>query len=109
MTGDANGRCRTCLELVIWARTERNRWLALNPKPDPAGNQATWRDSDGTWKTRQLSEAAEPLWGFEKVFMPHVATCEKRVKPVQPQLPPNVIPISRAASRRHGPRAKGSR
>ena len=98
---DANGRCRACLSLVIWARTERNRWLALNPKPDPAGNQAAWRDSDGTWRTRQISENAEQRWGFEQVFMPHIATCEKqRPKPEPPPLPPNVIPISRAPSKR---------
>lgn len=103
-----NGRCRACLELVIWARTEpRNRWFALDPKPDPKGNQAAWQDSDGLWRTRQLTEGGEPLWGFETVHMPHVATCEKqRPKPEPPPLPPNVTPISAARSIRDGRRAK---
>lgn len=95
---DANGRCRACLEPVIWARTEpRNRWFALDPKPDPGGNQAAWKDSDDTWRTRQLGGSAEPLWGFEAVYMPHVATCEKRQPKPQPPPPPeNVIAISPA-------------
>ncbi len=105
----ANGRCRACLTPVIWARTERSRWLALDPKPDPAGNQAAWCDSDGTWKTRQLTERGEPKWGFEVLHMPHVATCEKRQpKPEPPPLPANVTPINQAPSLR-GTRPKGTR
>jgi hypothetical protein len=105
---EANGSCRACLVPVIWARTERARWLALNPKPDPGGNQAAWKDSDGTWKTRQLSEASEPQWDFEGLFRPHVATCEKRKPPPEPApLPPNVIPFKRPADR--GVAAKGAR
>lgn len=109
---DANGRCRACLKTVIWARTEpRNKWFPLDPKPDPKGNQAAWKDSDGLWRTRQLTEGGEPRWGFETVYQPHVATCEKRVKPAPTPapLPPNVIPITSAASRRRGSQPKGSR
>lgn len=109
---DPNGRCRACLKPVLWARTElRNRWFALDPAPNPKGNQAAWQDSDGLWRTRQLGEGREPLWGFETVYMPHVATCEKqRPKPAPAALPPNVIPIGRAPSRERGatPRLKGT-
>ena len=98
---NANGRCRACLTLVIWARTEpRNRWFALDPKPDAKGNQAAWKDSDGTWRTRQIG-AGIPKWDWETRYMPHVATCEKqKPKPEPAALPPNVIPIGRAASKR---------
>lgn len=103
----ANGRCRACLKPVIWARTEpRNRWFPLDPKPDPKGNQAAWQDSDGLWRTRQVTEGGEPPWGFETLYMPHVAACEKR-KPepaVPPRLPPNVTPISAARSLQGGKR-----
>lgn len=105
---DANGQCRACLNPVIWARTERNKWLPLDPKPNPKGNQAVWCDSDGTWKTRQITENSEPQWGFEVLHMPHVASCEKQ-RPkatVPPQLPQNVTPISAARSVRDGQRRR---
>lgn len=93
--------CRRCRKPVVWARTERNKWIALDPKPDPNGNQAAWQDSDGIWKTRQISPNAganDKPWDFEKPYMPHVATCkpEAAVVPIKP--PPNVIPISAARS-----------
>lgn len=107
-----NGRCRRCQRPVIVARTElRQRWFALDPRPDPEGNQVAWQDSDGTWRTRQLSPGADAPWGYERVFMPHVATCPAQQEPDKPRpLPPNVIPITQAASRRHGtqPSAKGT-
>jgi len=105
---DPNGRCRACLEPVIWARTEpRNRRFPLDPKPDPKGNQAAWRDSDGTWRTRQLAEGDES-WDWETVHVPHVATCEKH-EPKRPPapLPQNVTPISAARSLRSGKRTNG--
>lgn len=94
----ANRTCRLCLRPVIAARTEaRNRWIALDPEPDPKGNQAAWQDSDGTWRTRQVGAASEPPWGWETVYMPHVATCPGRQEPEKPPPPPgNVIQISRA-------------
>jgi hypothetical protein len=98
------GLCRTCLRPVLLVRTERNKPFLLDPKPDPKGNQAAWCDSDGTWKTRQLSPSSDPLWDFEKVYMPHVATCPGRKPHEAPPLPPNVIPITQAASRRGTPK-----
>lgn len=105
----ANGQCRACLKRVIWARTGlRNRWFPLDPKPDPKGNQAAWQDSDGLWRTRQLTEGGEPPWGFETLYMPHPATCEKRKpKPEPAPLPQNVTPISAARSVRGGNRPNG--
>jgi hypothetical protein len=64
-----------CGKPLLWARTEvRQKWIPLDPKQDPAGNQAAWQDADGTWRTRQLARD-EKAWDFERVFMPHVATC----------------------------------
>jgi hypothetical protein len=99
--------CLRCQKTVLWAKTERGKWMALDPEPDPKGNQAAWKDSDGTWKTRQIGKD-NPPWGFEKVHMPHVATCkpEAAVVPIKPTLPKNVIPIGAARSRRDGPRRR---
>jgi hypothetical protein len=91
----------------MWAKTERGKWIALDPAPDPKGNQAAWEDSDGTWKTRQLSAASDPPWGWERVYMPHVATttCKPQAAaPVKAGLPPNVTPITAARSLRDGRR-----
>ena len=105
MTAPASPQpCRRCRKPVVWARTERNKWIALDPDPDPNGNQAAWQDSDGIWKTRQISPNAGPNdqpWTWEKPYMPHVptTTCkpeEAAVVPIKP--PPNVIPISAARS-----------
>ena len=105
--------CLRCQRTVLWAKTERGKWIALDPKPDPKGNQAAWEDSDGTWKTRQLSAKSDPPWGWEKVYMPHVptTTCkpqEAAVVPIKP-LPANVTPITAARSARDGRRTPAGR
>ena len=87
-----------CGQKLLWARTERSRWIPLNGKPDPKGNQAAWQDSDGIWKTRQLTEKSDPKWGWETLYMPHAATCPGR-RPAAPKpdagpLPANVVPFS---------------
>jgi hypothetical protein len=99
--------CRRCLKPVLPARTERGRRIALDPGPDPKGNQAAWEDSDGTWKTRQLSAGSDPPWNWERVYMPHVATCKPQAAPApRSPLPKNVIPITAAPSRRDGPKRR---
>ena len=97
----ANRTCRACRRPVIAARTEaRNRWIALDPVPDPAGNQAAWQDADGSWRTRQLGKDEKP-WDWERRFMPHVAACPgRRPEPeAPPPLPPNVIKFDPARKR----------
>ena len=102
MTAPApNGRCRTCLRPVLIARTEaHNRLFLLDPEPDPAGNQAAFKDPQDLWRTRQLGKDDRP-YSFETRHMPHLVTCPGQQKPRAPAaLPPNVIPISRAPSKR---------
>lgn len=101
--------CRRCQKPIVWARTEHGKWLALDPKPNPDGNQAAWQDSDQTWRTRQIGPNAGPddkPYDFEKRYMPHLpgTTCkpeEAAVVPLRP-LPQNVTPISAARSLRSG-------
>jgi hypothetical protein len=85
---------------VLKALTVNRRWLALDPDPDPDGNQAAYRDGTGRWITRQLRKDQEP-YRYERRMMPHVATCSApRPRPApSPKLPDNVIPITRARRR----------
>jgi hypothetical protein len=101
--------CLRCRRTVLWAKTERGKWLPLDPEPDPKGNQAAWQDSDGTRKTRQLSPKSDPPWGWERVYMPHLltTTCKPQAAavPARP-LPANIVPITAAPSRRGGPKRR---
>jgi hypothetical protein len=92
--------CALCRQHVTWALTVNRKWLALDPDPDPEGNQAAYRDHTQRWLTRQLKTGEEPH-GWERRYMPHVATCPARKPP--PVLPQNVTPISSAPSWR-GPK-----
>lgn len=101
------GRCRDCLQPVLLARTEAHgRLFALDPEPDPNGNQAVMQPPAGPLQTRQLGKD-DPPRPYETVYMPHVATCAGR-KPNKPRvpaaLPSNVIPINRTPSRQSGAR-----
>ncbi|QQM44984.1 hypothetical protein [Streptomyces liliifuscus] len=70
------GNCPRCLEAVIWCVTDANRVTqAVDPKPDPAGNQAVRIDRVGRYLVRQLSNDRPSLEGSEKLHKPHVATC----------------------------------
>ena len=101
------GRCPSCLEPVILARTEAHgKPFLLDPKPDPAGNQAVMQPPAGPLQTRQLGKNDKPR-PYETVYMPHVATCSARKQeaPAAPApLPQNVIPISRAPTSERGAR-----
>lgn len=69
--------CGDCLQPIRWAVTAANtRRIALDPDPDPDGNQAAYPDEAGTLRTRQLRKGEDPL-GFERRYMPHIATCRR--------------------------------
>ena len=77
-------RCRECRRPILWALTDLNRRMPVDPKPDPEGNQACWRDGPRVWRARSLDRkgAPEPR-EWKHRFMPHFATCPAR----QAQLP----------------------
>lgn len=90
MSGGDVRECRACGRAVIWAVTEHGRWIALDPAPNDAGNQeATRRDHLGRVLTRQLraGELPEP---FERMRMPHAATCA--AVPTRPSRRPRPTP-----------------
>ncbi|MFD6421581.1 hypothetical protein [Streptomyces sp. NPDC060198] len=74
--------CPTCRRPIRWTRTEAGRPLAVDPGPDPTGNTAVWRDGTGALRSRRPS-AELPLTGWERLHMPHVATCPTH----QPETP----------------------
>jgi hypothetical protein len=89
------GSCFRCEEEVTWAWTVNGKMLALNPAPDENGNQAAHRDVRGAWVTRQVGKNGK-LAGFERRYMPHVATCPQRQRKAANAMPrAKVIPVTR--------------
>ncbi|OEV09252.1 hypothetical protein AN218_22585 [Streptomyces nanshensis] len=69
------GTCADCRQRVIFTRTEKGKTLAVDPTPDRKGNTAIRRDGLGAYVSRRPSKDL-PLWGDERLHMPHPATCE---------------------------------
>ncbi|CAL9432780.1 hypothetical protein SUDANB21_02085 [Streptomyces sp. enrichment culture] len=69
--------CPDCREPVLWTITEAGRRLAVDPTPTEDGNTAAYRDGVGTLRSRRPSEEL-PLLPYERLYMPHVATCSVR-------------------------------
>ena len=96
--------CSACHQPVKWALTVNNKWIPLDPGPNPDGNQAVHFDHTSTLRTRQLGKDQKP-YAYERLHMPHVATC---TGPQQPRprapvpVPSNVTPITAAPSLRRG-------
>ncbi|MFD4788283.1 hypothetical protein ACFWN1_14730 [Streptomyces sp. NPDC058459] len=71
--------CRDCQRPVLWTTTEAGKHLAVDPEPNPEGNTAVHRDGTGAVRSRRPS-AELPLCGWERLHMPHVATCPQRTQ-----------------------------
>jgi hypothetical protein len=102
--------CRACGKPIIFAVVSNQAGrppsrMPLDPRPDPAGNVACYRDVSATLVGHVLTKGEKPP-GYQRLYMPHFATCEKR----QPaaQLPEGVTGIAawKAARTAH---AKGRR
>ncbi|MFB7776881.1 hypothetical protein [Streptomyces bauhiniae] len=91
--------CHDCRRPILWTITEAGKRLAVDPDPDPAGNTAVHRDGTGATRSRRPS-AELPLCGWERLHMPHVATCPQRTQ--QLTLPAGVTRL--ADYRRKKPR-----
>ena len=68
------GICGGCREPLLWAVTIRGKFMPLNPQPDPDGNVAAYKDHLGDMRARTLGKDQPPM-GYERVYMPHAATC----------------------------------
>lgn len=70
--------CRRCLAPVAITVTEAGRALLINPDPDPArGNTAVYKDATGRLRSRRIT-AERPAMPWERVCVPHIATCQGR-------------------------------
>ncbi|MEV5472814.1 hypothetical protein AB0L66_10710 [Streptomyces sp. NPDC052207] len=91
------GHCPDCRRPVLWTRTEPGvsteggKRLAVDPTPNPDGNTAVHRDGTGRYVSRRVTEE-RPLWGPERLHMPHPATCPRRQ--TQIALPQGVIRLA---------------
>ncbi|MEZ7004988.1 hypothetical protein [Streptomyces sp. AD55] len=75
--------CAACGAPIRWTITEGRKRLAVNASPDPAGNAAVSRDGRGTWLSRRPTQDL-PLAPYERLHMPHPATCKGREAAEEP-------------------------
>ncbi|PSK52411.1 hypothetical protein B0E38_04737 [Streptomyces sp. 111WW2] len=75
-------QCGACGSDVLWTITDAGKRLAVNARPDPEGNTAAYRDGTGTWRSRRPTDEL-PMAPWERLYMPHVATCSAR-RPAEP-------------------------
>lgn len=66
--------CPDCGHPVRWTITQAGKRLAIDPEPTEEGNTAVYRDGTGTWRSRRPNEEL-PAQPWERICMPHVATC----------------------------------
>ena len=98
--------CRICQDPIIFALVGNREGrppsrMPLNPQPDPAGNVAVYRDAQRTLVGRVLGKDDHVL-GYERLMMPHFATCAKPEPPAKPPpLPDGVASIDTYRKTRH--------
>lgn len=99
-------RCGDCGGDVLWTITDAGRRLAVNPDPDDAGNTAAYRDGTGTWRSRRPNDEL-PIAPWERLYMPHVATCPARRPAELPDMPRclGIINLADERRRRNGGRS----
>ncbi len=68
--------------------------LAVDLVPDPEGNTAVWRDVHGVLRSRRVTKA-RPLAPFEKLMLPHAASCVARRRQATNGEPPPRTPPPR--------------
>ncbi|QKW22255.1 hypothetical protein HUT16_27140 [Kitasatospora sp. NA04385] len=67
-------RCRRCGTPVHWTITASGARLAVDANPCAMGSTAVYRDGIGTIRSRRPT-AELPLLPYERLHLPHVATC----------------------------------
>ncbi|MFJ6776585.1 hypothetical protein ACIQOV_37465 [Kitasatospora sp. NPDC091257] len=70
-------RCRRCGMAVHWTITAAGARLAVDADPCALGNTAVYRDGTGTIRSRRPN-AELPLLPYERLHLPHAATCVAR-------------------------------
>jgi hypothetical protein len=97
--------CMQCHRDVVWTVTDAGKRLAVDPEPDETGNTAVYRDGTGTHRSRRPSDDL-PTMAWEKLYVPHVATCPARQRPPTQKrpatLPPGVLDLTAYRRRAEG-------
>jgi hypothetical protein len=76
--------CRRCNETVRWTTSEAGKTFLVDPSPHPDGNTAVMRDAGGVLRSRRISKNS-PALPWERVMMPHAATCKPKASPPPPR------------------------
>jgi hypothetical protein len=74
LTMNERGNCRACHRVVLWAVTDKSKNMPVDPGETEDGNLTLFREGQKLRVT-----VVEPGTGK---FLPHFATCEKRVAKV---------------------------
>lgn len=98
--------CDGCRLEVLWTITEGGKRLAVDPTPDPGrGNTAVYRDGTGTRRSRRPTDEM-PLMGWERLHVPHIATCGTRQSAPAPTRP-GTLPVGVSDLSAHRRRTRG--
>lgn len=73
-TMNERGNCRACHRMVLWARTDKSKNMPVDPGETDDGNLILFREGS-TLRVRVVPTG-------EGKFLPHFATCSKRVAKV---------------------------
>lgn len=68
--------CPSCRALILWTTTPAERRLPVDAEPTPAGNVAVSQDVEGQLRGRVLRTSQPTVQPFERLYMPHFATCK---------------------------------
>jgi hypothetical protein len=79
-----------CRRSIRFVTTKNGKQMPIDVTPDESGNVAVYVDETGTWRGRVLGGAAPHRW--ERVYMPHAATCAAR-QPTPRRLPAGVVSL----------------
>ncbi len=79
--------CLKCHAQVRITTAESGKMFLVDPSPDPSGSTACHRDARGVLRSRRVSEE-RPAAPWERVMMPHMATCKPAPKADRPPPPP---------------------
>ncbi|MBT2226225.1 hypothetical protein [Nonomuraea sp. NEAU-A123] len=83
-------RCEDCKALVFFAVTKGGERQCLDVEPDPLGTVAAYRVDVRVWWCRTITAAAEAdqvAHPLETRFRVHAATCRRRPRAKQGEIP----------------------
>ena len=91
--------CRKCQKTIVFAVVSNRDGrppsrMPLDPVPSEDGNVAVYRDAAGGLVGRVLGKG-EKAAGYQRLFMPHFATCKPQDVAEPASLPPGVTSLAK--------------